>query len=312
MHAAFPQTIVFSTSRILLLFVVTLHAVADAPMIQSGITQKISENVYVIPDNRVSLVPNIGIIVGDNGIMVVDTGMGPRNAEIVLQEVRKISDKEITYLAITHFHPEHGMGAQSFPETTNIVVPTAQKQELADKGEAYIELFNDFSPEIADLLSDVKLVIPDLAFENKLEIDLGGTTVQLFHFDTAHTRGDMFVFLPEQKILFGGDIIINRFFPIMPDGDSRALGWINSLTELKALKPEIVVPGHGAVADISLIDQLLVFLTNLKQRVAESKTQGLSLAQAQELLIPEFQKKYSNWDESNWIKNAVERFYAEI
>jgi glyoxylase-like metal-dependent hydrolase (beta-lactamase superfamily II) len=244
--------------------------------------------------------------------MVVDTGMGPRNAEIVLQEVRKISDKEITYLAITHFHPEHGMGAQSFPETTNIVVPTAQKQELADKGEAYIELFNDFSPEIADLLSDVKLVIPDLAFENKLEIDLGGTTVQLFHFDTAHTRGDMFVFLPEQKILFGGDIIINRFFPIMPDGDSRALGWINSLTELKALKPEIVVPGHGAVADISLIDQLLVFLTNLKQRVAESKTQGLSLAQAQELLIPEFQKKYSNWDESNWIKNAVERFYAEI
>jgi glyoxylase-like metal-dependent hydrolase (beta-lactamase superfamily II) len=291
---------------------IALPACAEAPMLIPGSTQQITENVYIIPDKRMSLVPNVGIIVGNDGIMVVDTGMGPRNAEIVLKEVRKISDKPITYLAITHFHPEHGMGAQSFPDTTKIVVPQAQKQELADKGEAYIELFNGFSPEIAGLLADVKLVTPDIAFEKKLEIDLGGTTVQLLHFGTAHTRGDMFVFLPDQKILFGGDIIVDRFFPIMPDADSSALGWIETLKNLKALKPEIVVPGHGDVSDVSLIDQLSIYLAALKLKVGNAKTTGLTLEQTYESLIPQFQTSYSHWDDAHWIKNTIERLYAEI
>lgn len=297
---------------ILPLLFASLQTCADAPMVTPGKTQQISDNVYVIPDGRVNLVPNIGIIVGDDSIMVVDTGMGPRNAETVLQEVRKISDKPISYLAITHFHPEHGMGAQSFPEETRIVVSQAQKQELADKGEAYIEFFSGMSPEIADLLSEVKLVTPDIAFESKMEIDLGGQLVQLFYFHAAHTRGDTFVFLPDQKILFGGDIVLDRFFPIMPDTDSSALGWMESLKKLKALKPEILVPGHGSVDDISLIDQLSIYLAAMQVQVTRQKQNGATLEQAQAQLIPQFQRSYSHWDNPEWIKNAIERFYAEL
>ena len=244
--------------------------------------------------------------------MVVDTGMGPRNAELVLQQVRAITDKPINYLAITHFHPEHGMGAQSFPEETRIIVPTAQKQELANKGEGYIKFFSDMSPDIAALLSEVKLVTPDLAFDNKMEVDLGGQVVQLYYFHPAHTRGDMFVFLPDQKMLFGGDIIVNRFFPIMADGDSSASGWIQTLKKLKALKPEIVVPGHGDVSDVSLIDQLSIYLTALQVQVRQQKKNGASLEQAYAQLIPQFKRSYSHWDNPEWIKNAIERFYAEL
>jgi glyoxylase-like metal-dependent hydrolase (beta-lactamase superfamily II) len=121
----------------------------------------------------------------------------------------------------------------------------------------------------------------------------------------------MFVYLPEQELLFGGDIIINRFFPITPDADSSPNGWINTLQELKALKPKVVVPGHGAVSDASLIDDILVYLKDQKSRVNKAKKQGLSLEQTQEKLAPMFEKEYKDWGEPFWIKNSIELFYIE-
>ncbi len=285
---------------------------AQAPMLPAGETQQLTANVYVIPDKRVNLVPNIGIIIGDNGILVVDTGMGPRNAEIVLNEVRKLSDKPIRYLAITHFHPEHGMGAQSFPASTRVIVPAAQKQELADKGSAYIEMFSNFSPEIAELLKDIRFVTADVTFEKTMEIDLGGTTVQLFYHGPGHTRGDMVVYLPKERILFGGDSVLNRFFPIFPDGDSSVAGWVNQLEQIAKLKPAKIVPGHGAVGDAKLIDELLKYLRAVQSRVGKLKAKGKSLEETTARLVPEFQKKYKHWDNPEWIKNALENAYSEL
>ena len=270
------------TSHRLPLFLVSLalaaayHPAASAqgPLLPAGKTGQVADKVWVIPDQRVNLVPNVGIIVGDNGIMVVDTGMGPRNATTVLDEVGKLSDKPILYLAITHFHPEHGMGAQSFPATTRIIVPRAQKQELRDKGKAIIEMFKGFGPEVGALLEDVILVDPDIAFDKEMEVDLGGITVRLLHFETAHTRGDMFVYLPQQRLLFGGDVVINRFFPIMPDLDSSPRGWIATLEALQALKPEIVVPGHGAVGDAALIDEMKTYLEGLEEPRCRAQSPG--------------------------------------
>jgi glyoxylase-like metal-dependent hydrolase (beta-lactamase superfamily II) len=299
--------------------VALLHAVgtneiaaAPAPMVVAGKTQKIADNVYVIPDGRVNLVPNVGIIVGDKGVMVIDTGMGPRNAKTVLGEVRKITDKKIRYLAITHFHPEHGMGAQAFPDSARIIVPAAQKQELADKGAGIIKMFSGFSPEIAALLEPVKLVTPDITFEREAEVDLGGMTVRLMHYTRTHTRGDMYVYLPAQRILFGGDVVVNRFFPIMPDADASGLGWLETLGKLKALNPAIVVPGHGEVGDATLISAMEEYLLRMKEAVASRKKKRKSLAQTQDKLVPEFEQTYASWNNPEWIKNAIERFYAEL
>lgn len=295
-----------------LFFLINTPAHAQAPMVNTDNIQRVSDNVYVILDKRANLVPNIGIIIGEESAMVVDTGMGPANAEKVLAKVKSMTDKPVRYLAITHFHPEHGMGAQSFPEETRIVVPRAQKEELAAKGKDYIGFFSGMSPEIAGLLSDVKLVKPDLAFEKRLDIDLGGQTVQLLHFNTAHTQGDMYVFLPDQKILFGGDIIIDRFFPIMADKDSSATGWIEALRKLKSLKPEIVVPGHGDVSDVSLIDQLAIYLNAMQVQVSRLHKSGNSLEQIQATLIPQFTRSYAHWENPEWIKSAIERFHSEL
>ena len=86
----------------------------DPPLIVRGEPVEISDGVYVIPDNRVPLVPNVGIVVGDRAALVIDTGLGRRNASYVLEQARRLADRKPLYLTITHFHPEHGFGAEVF------------------------------------------------------------------------------------------------------------------------------------------------------------------------------------------------------
>ncbi len=282
----------------------------QTPLVRSGVTRKVAESVYVIPDQRINVIPNIAIIIGRDGVLVVDTGMGPRNAETVLDEVKKITSKPVAYLTITHFHPEHGMGAQAFPASTIVVYPTAQKTELLEKGAAMINQFSGVSPGIADLLKPVKIRMPNVTFSEEAEIDLGDFPVRLLHWGSSHTRGDEFVFLPKQSIVFGGDVVVNRFFPIMADSDSSGTNWIEILDRLEKLHPAIVVPGHGEIGDVGLITALRDYLVFVRDRVQEMKSQGSSVADVENKLAPEVRAKYKDWDNPDWIKNAIDNFYS--
>ena len=287
-----------------------LSAQDKVPLVVSGKTSGIVQNIYVIPDQRVNLVPNIGIIVGRDGVLVVDTGMGPKNAETVLGEVKKITSRRIAYLTVTHFHPEHGMGAQAFPADTTVICPAAQKAELLAKRDAIIRLFKGFRPEIAELLKPVRLRLPNVTFKDEAEVDLGDFPVQLLHWGPAHTLGDEFVFLPQQKILFAGDVVVNRFFPIMPDGDASGTNWIQMLERMQTLNPAIVVPGHGEVGDGRLITAMHDYLVFVRDRVQQMKSEGNSLADVEAKLEAEVRAKYKDWDNPNWIKNAIDNFYS--
>ena len=112
--------VTFTTSLVLLVAAQQPPARPD-PLIKEGVTEKISEHVYVIPDGSVPLVPNVGIIVGSRATLVVDTGMGARNGQTVLREVGKVSRNRELYLATTHVHPEHDLGAGAFPPETKMI-----------------------------------------------------------------------------------------------------------------------------------------------------------------------------------------------
>jgi glyoxylase-like metal-dependent hydrolase (beta-lactamase superfamily II) len=285
-------------------------AQVQTPLVASGKTREIAEHVYVIPDQRINVIPNIGIIIGRDGVLVVDTGMGPRNAETVLGEVKKITSKPVAYLTITHFHPEHGMGAQAFPASTIIIYPTAQKAELLEKGAAMINQFSGVSTGIADLLKPVKIRMPNVTFSEEADVDLGDFPVRLLHWGSSHTRGDGFVFLPKQSIVFGGDVVVNRFFPIMADADSSGANWIEILGRLEKLHPAIVVPGHGDVGDVGLITAMRDYLVFVRDRVQQMKAQGSSVMDVESKLGPEVRAKYKDWDNPDWIKNAIDNFYS--
>ena len=286
---------------------------AEPPMVPAGETTRIADNVYVIPDGGVPLVPNVGIVVGTEGILVIDTGMGPDNAETVLSEVRRISDLPIRYLVSTHFHPEHNFGAQVFPRDTVLIYSIAQHQDLKNKGERYREWFVEmFGDDVRELLAPVELVEPDVTFERHAAFDLGDLPVELYHFGRpAHTGGDTVVYLPAQDVAFVGGLVPNGLFPILADEDTSVDGWIATLDMLEKLDAKTLVPDHGPVGDWSLIDTVRGYLESVRTKASELRAKGVSLESAQESLSAEFVELHPDWGEPHWIANAVERAWAE-
>ena len=282
-----------------------------APLVQENKTIKVSEHVYVIPDGRVNLVPNIGIIVGNRATLVVDAGMGPRNGQAVLRELAKISKNTELYFTTTHFHPEHMTGVQAFPANTIVIRPEAQQEEVDRKQPEFIHNFSQRTPELKALLQDVKPRPPDIVFDREAKLDLGGLTVRLVWLGPAHTRGDNFIFVEEDGVLFTGDAVVNRFFPIFPDADASGKNWLAILDQLDEFHPRTIVPGHGEVGDAALISIERTFLKSVQSRVVELKAQGKSADESAKLLSAEFRTKYPDWDNPGWIADAVKRFYAE-
>ena len=281
------------------------------PLIPELPPQQIAERVWVFGDERINLVPNIGVVVGDDAALVVDTGMGRRNGERLLERVRELSDKPLL-LTLTHFHPEHGWGAQAFKGVATIVYNRAQREELEEKFGPFVELFSSFGPEIAELLSDVRLVRPDVVYAgDEAELDLGGVTVQLSYHGPAHTRGDQLVLLPSERVLFAGDLVENRFFPILPDEDAHGSEWIALLERMEALEATTVVPGHGEVGQAALIGDVREYLEYVRRRVNEAAASDTSLEDAKLQLEPEIRSRYATWDNEIWIGFAIESFYRE-
>jgi glyoxylase-like metal-dependent hydrolase (beta-lactamase superfamily II) len=104
------------------LLAIGVRAQSRDPLVREGATIKVSPHVFVIPDDDVPLVANIGIVVGTRGTLVIDTGLGPRNGETVAREAAKVSRGSELYLAVTHVHPEHDLGASAFREHRGVAI----------------------------------------------------------------------------------------------------------------------------------------------------------------------------------------------
>src|SRR6476619_5256319 len=105
-----------------------------APIINVEGLRQISAHVHIIPDNSVALVPNIGYVVGDRAVLVIDTGLGPRNGAAVYEVAQKLAGTKALFLVTTHVHPEHDLGAQAFPGTTTLIRSIDQVNEIAETG----------------------------------------------------------------------------------------------------------------------------------------------------------------------------------
>jgi len=285
------------------------------PPVVTGKPEEVADGVFVVPDGRVPLVPNIGVVLGDRAALVVDAGMGARNGEVVRRIAKEIAGDRPLILTVTHFHPEHGYGAQAFADAT-IIYNREQHEEFRDKGQAYVDMFRGFGPEVAEQLEGVELVQPHVVYDGSADIDLGGKLVQLRTWGLAHTRGDQIVFLPEERILFTGDLVENRFFSIFPyfppdDSDVNGAKWIRVLEELQKLDPAIVVPGHGEVGDAGLIAAAHGYLTLLRSETRRLAADGNDADTIVATLEMQLRERYPDWGAAEWIAFGVRCFLAE-
>ncbi len=290
---------------------------APAPLVDTEAVSEVAPGVHVISDGRVPLVPNIGIVTAPGAALVVDAGMGPRNGAKVLVAARRLAGDDTLTLTTTHFHPEHAFGAQVFAGEARYVANRAQADELRAKGAAYVELFTTFGSAVAAELEGVEIPEPDETYDDELDLDIGGVTVQLRTWGLAHTGGDQVVFLPDAGVLFTGDLVENRFFPIFPffppdDVDVDGEAWIAVLERLEALGPTIVVPGHGEVAGPELITATREYLELVRDRTRQAVDDGLDADAAVAELEAGIRSAYPSWDAPEWIGFAIRSFHADL
>lgn len=290
---------------------------ARPPTVDSSNIKEIADGVFVIGDKRVWLVPNVGIILGSDAALVIDTGLGPANGEAVLNVARRLAGSRHLFLTLTHFHPEHGYGAQVFRQDATILYNRAQRDELVAKGEKYIQLFRQTqSPAAATALEGTKIVSPHAVYDGaSAEIDLGGRKVELRTWGPAHTRGDQTIFLPSERILFAGDLIEERMFPIFPyfppvDVDLDGVRWANVLNDFQRLDPKIIVPGHGDLGDVRIALNLASHIEWVGREVRALRTAGTPPDKILADLKPKILQFYKDWDHPNLLDLEI-RYFAD-
>jgi len=277
------------------------------PLVRAGATQKASEHVFFIPDESTPLVPNVGIVVGRDAALVIDTGLGERNGRTVLAEARRVAPGRKLYLATTHFHPEHDLGARAFPADTQMIRSADQERDIAEFGLQLAQTFASRSPANAELLRGAAFRPADLRFEGERRLDLGGVGVRILAMGPNHTRGDTAFFVEPDGVLFSGDVVM-RGQPAFASPYSNLGHWLASLDRLEALGPRLIVPSHGPTGDASLIARYRSYLTAVRDRTAALKREGRSLEQAQQAVTADLSRDYPD---AGRLTGAIRAAYAE-
>jgi glyoxylase-like metal-dependent hydrolase (beta-lactamase superfamily II) len=255
--------------------------------------------------------PNIAIIVGTRGTLVVDTGLGAPNGDVIARTAQKLSSPgSKLYLTTTHFHPEHAAGEPGFPAGTILIRNMVQQKEFDLNGLSMVDMFAKRSPVQEQWLSNRNFRTPDILFENEAKLDLGGVTARLLWYGGAHTKGDEVTFVEPDNTLVSGDVVQNKVMPnIFGDGGTPA-SWLAVLDKIAALPVAHVIPDHSAPGDGSLVAAERNFIADVRTRALALKKQGVLAADAATQLNTELKAKYPDWPNMN-TRMFVQSIYAE-
>jgi glyoxylase-like metal-dependent hydrolase (beta-lactamase superfamily II) len=275
-------------------------------LVREGVTEKLTRYVWAIPDGGASLVPNVGIVVGKKAVVVIDTGMGTRNAETVLREVAKVGAGKPIYLVTTHVHPEHDMGAHAFPKDSKLIRSKDQIEDIAaGAGMNLVPVFAQRSALNVELLEGAKHREADIVFDQDYTLDLGGIKARIYAMGTNHTHGDTVILV--DGALFSGDVAM-RPQPSFANPTAKISHWLASLDRLEALKPQQLVPSHGSFGDTTIIGGYRGYLTHIRDRTAELKKAGKTQDEAIQIITDEMSRQYP--DKSR-LAGAIRAAYSE-
>jgi glyoxylase-like metal-dependent hydrolase (beta-lactamase superfamily II) len=243
--------------------------------------------------------PNTGIVIGDDAVMVIDTQATPVMAQDVIRRIREVTDKPIKYVTLSHYHAVRVLGASAYqPEhiiasqdTYDLIVQRGEQDKASEIGRF---------PRLFQAVESVPpgMTWPTLTFSGKMTLWLGKLEVQILQLGRGHTKGDTVVWLPQDKVLFSGDLV--EFDATPYAGDAYFQDWPQTLDKLAALQPEKLVPGRGAAltnpAEVKAgLDGTRAFVSELFASVKAGADQGKALRAVYEETMKTLAPKYGQW-----------------
>jgi glyoxylase-like metal-dependent hydrolase (beta-lactamase superfamily II) len=188
--------------------------------------------------------PNSGIIVGDDGAMVVDAQATPAMARDVIARVKQVTDKPIKYVLLSHYHAVRVLGASAY-EGAEIIASHAARTMIAERGQQDMDSEIGRFPRLFRAVETIPgLTWPTITFPRQMSVYLGRREVRIMHIGRGHTAGDVIAEVPDSNVIFSGDLV--EYHSACYCGDAHLRDWPHTLDRLSELKPKALVPGRGA------------------------------------------------------------------
>ena len=269
--------------------------------------RKIKDGIYVYAQKPAD--SNAGIILTQEGVVLIDSGHNPPDSQAILKAVRQLTPQPIRFLINTEPHGDHTTGHFLFSPPAVIIAHEGATDSMkkAYNPQRNEKLMTDY-PDMRESFKGFKMITPQIEYRDKMTLNVGERTFELYYLKNVHSEADTAIWLPKERVIFSAAVAgVKRFSNLRPSVQIEDM--ISAMKMMKSLNPEIVVPGHGPPGTTKIFDDSIQYYTLLLERVGKMAKEGKSLDSIKkELRMPET----DDWASKDRIDTNIESAYRSV